>query len=401
MNEEFDIKQIAKFIYKRKNILIYILLISLIIGALYTFVIKRPVYESSTQILIDRADASIEKYITGNDILKSKNVEVKFDKTSKIITVIASNKKKDEAFNEVNEYIDIVEKKLQETYGIKTFKLLETPQVAEKPSNASYVKDITVCLIIGMVGYIFYIIVLINFFGILNTSEIENIAKIKVIGKVKLEKISSKKKKETIKYNTSNEKIKNELKRIEANIELNKEIEKPKIITFTGVSKEVGTTYVVNNLAIQYTKIYDKVLIIDANTFTKTISKEYKLEDKNGLTNIIKDSNIGNIEKEVQNTEIENLYVLPAGNIEIEEEKFLQETLDNVLKILKNNYDIILIDTASINERIVPIPFAKVADATIIIAKEEKTRIEEIEKAKATIENVGGKISGVILNKVN
>ena len=123
MNEELDVKQILKFMYQRKNILICILLISLIVGVLYTFVIKRPVYESNTQILIDKADASIENYITGNDILKSKSLDVKFDKASKIIKVTATNRKKDEAFNEVNRYMDVVEKKLQETYGIKTFKI--------------------------------------------------------------------------------------------------------------------------------------------------------------------------------------------------------------------------------------------------------------------------------------
>lgn len=406
MNEELDVKQILKFMYQRKNILICILLISLIVGVLYTFVIKRPLYESNTQILIDKADASIENYITGNDILKSKSLDVKFDKASKIIKVTATNRKKDEAFNEVNSYMDVVEKKLQETYGIKTFKILETPQVAETPNNASYIKDILECLIIGIIGYIGYIIVLINFIGIINASRIENIAKINVLGKVSMEKMPknkmfSKKTKEQIKYRTSNEKIKNELKRIETNIELNKEIEKPKIITFTGVNKESGTTYIVNNLAIQYTKIYSKVLIIDANVFTKTISKEYKLESKEGFTNIIEDSSLENIENRIKNTEIENLYVLPVGNIEIEEEKFLQGTLENILKILKNNYDIILIDTASINEKVIPMPLVKVADATIIVVKEEKTKVEDVEKAKIAIENIGGKISGAILNKVN
>ena len=406
MNEELDVKQILKFMYQRKNILICILLISLIVGVLYTFVIKRPLYESNTQILIDKADASIENYITGNDILKSKSLDVKFDKASKIIKVTATNRKKDEAFNEVNSYMDVVEKKLQETYGIKTFKILETPQVAETPNNASYIKDILECLIIGIIGYIGYIIVLINFIGIINASKIENIAKINVLGKVSMEKMPknkmfSKKTKEQIKYRTSNEKIKNELKRIETNIELNKEIEKPKIITFTGVNKESGTTYIVNNLAIQYTKIYSKVLIIDANVFTKTISKEYKLESKEGFTNIIEDSSLENIENRIKNTEIENLYVLPVGNIEIEEEKFLQGTLENILKILKNNYDIILIDTTSINEKVIPMPLVKVADATIIVVKEEKTKVEDVEKAKIAIENIGGKISGAILNKVN
>ena len=394
--EELDIKQIFKFTYQRKNILIYILLISIVVGALYTFVIKRPKYESKAQILIDKADASIEKYIVSKDVLKSENIDVKFDKTSKIITAIATNTKKDSAFNEINSYIDTLEDSLQATYGTKTFKMLETPQAPTSPSNATYLKDIAICVLVGIVGFAVYIIVLLNISGMVSASEIENLAKINVLGKVSLEK--KKNKKETIKYTTSNINISNQLKRIEANIELNKE--KSKTILFTGVGKQPGTTYIVNNLAIQFAKIYNKVLVIDANIFTKTLSKEYNLEEKFGLTNIIKLDTFKDIENIIQKTEKENIYVLPVGNVEVEEEKFLQSNVKELLKILENNYDIILIDTASINEKVLPIVLTNIVDTTIIVAQEQKTNIEDIENAKATIEKVGGKTSGVILNKV-
>ena len=394
--EELDIKQIFKFTYQRKNILIYILLISIVVGALYTFVIKRPKYESKAQILIDKADASIEKYIVSKDVLKSENIDVKFDKTSKIITAIATNTKKDAAFNEINSYIDTLEDSLQATYGTKTFKMLETPQAPTSPSNATYLKDIAICLLVGIVGFAVYIIVLLNISGMVSASEIENLAKINVLGKVSLEK--KKNKKETIKYTTSNINISNQLKRIEANIELNKE--KSKTILFTGVGKRPGTTYIVNNLAIQFAKIYNKVLVIDANIFTKTLSKEYNLEEKIGLTNIIKLDTFKDIENIIQKTEKENIYVLSVGNVEVEEEKFLQSNVKELLKILENNYDIILIDTASVNEKVLPIVLTNIVDTTIIVAQEQKTNIEDIENAKATIEKVGGKTSGVILNKV-
>ena len=163
MAEELDIKKIAKFIYQRKNIFIYILLASIIIGAIYTFIIKRPLYESKTSILIDKADASIEKYITSKDILKNKTIKVDFDKTSKIITATASYSKADAAFSELNEYIDVLEESLTQTYGTKTFKIIETPQVATKISNATYVKDILICIVGGIIKYALYILTVLNF----------------------------------------------------------------------------------------------------------------------------------------------------------------------------------------------------------------------------------------------
>ena len=103
--EELDIKQILKFMYQRKNILIYILLAATLIGMIYTFVIKRPTYEVTTQILIDKADASINDFIMSKDVLNNENIQVEFDKISKIITITTTMNKPDEAFNVTNQYI--------------------------------------------------------------------------------------------------------------------------------------------------------------------------------------------------------------------------------------------------------------------------------------------------------
>lgn len=398
MAEELDIKKIAKFIYQRKNIFIYILLASIIIGAIYTFIIKRPVYESKTSILIDKADASIEKYITSKDILKNKTIKVNFDKTSKIITATASYSKADAAFSELNEYIDVLEESLTQTYGTKTFKIIETPQVATKISNATYVKDILICIVGGIIIYALYILTVLNFKGFISAKEIENESKMKVLGEIKKEKPANKK--ETVKYETSNEAIENELKRIMANIELAPKVQKPKIIVCTGASHNVGTSYIVNNLAIQYSKIYKNVLIVDANINTKVLSKEYGVCEKTGIANLIKMDAITDINKIIQKTKNERISILPAGNIEVDEELFLNKNIDNTLKILENNYEVILVDTMSINENVLPIALAKIAESTIIVAQEDKTKIEDIQKAKNNIENVGGKSAGVILNKV-
>lgn len=71
----------------------------------------------------------------------------------------------------------------------------------------------------------------------------------------------------------------------------------------------------------------------------------------------------------------------------------------NIIKGLEKEYDIILIDTTSINENILPICLTSIADASVLIAESGKVKQEDIVKAKMEIENVGGKISGIILNK--
>lgn len=396
--EELDLKQILKYMYQRKNIFIYILLTAVLIGMFYTFVIKKPTYEVTTQILIDKADASIEDFIISKDVLNNENIQAKFDKTSKIISVTTTMNKPDEAFNITNQYTEKLQTKLEEIYGIKIFKIVTTPQVPQIPNNRTYLKDILISIVVGIIVYAAYIMLMFSIRGVTSSAEIENNIKIKVLGEVNLEK--KKDKNEIISYTTKNEEIINKLKRIEANIEFNKENEKPKLILLTSTEKNVGNTYITNNLATQYAKIYNKVLLIDTDINSKSLTKYYDKNEKEGLTNILKANDTNKIEKLIQKTQNENLYLLPVGNNNVEEDIFLQENINNILEELKKEYDIILIDSLSINENVAPIHLANIADATAIVIESGKTKIENIEKAKTTIEKVGGKIAGVIINKV-
>ena len=50
-------------------IIITIIIISLITGGIYTFSIKKPTYKVTAKVLIDKADASIEKTVSNKDVL--------------------------------------------------------------------------------------------------------------------------------------------------------------------------------------------------------------------------------------------------------------------------------------------------------------------------------------------
>lgn len=396
MNEELDLKEILKFIYQRKKILIYILIISLLIGVIYTFIIKKPTYKISTQILIDKSDASIENFLSSKDVLTDKNINTDFDKTTKIISISILSYKKDveQSLSTVTKYIENLQTKLEETYDIETFKILETPQIPQKASNASYVKDVGICIALGIIIYGIYIIIAMSLSGIVNGNEIERNLNMKLLGIVNLEK-----KKENS-NNIKNKEITEQIKRIEANIELNKENKRPKTILLTGTKKGVGTSYITKNLAEQYTKLYEKVLIIDTDIVKGKLTKEFLGKEQKGLTDIISTNIIDESEKLIIKLNNGKLFILPKGKENIDEVLFLKENIFAMLEKVKQNYDVILIDSLSINEHILPIALTNIADSTVIIAEKEKTKQEEILKAKTAIENVGGKISGVVLNKM-
>lgn len=395
MNEELDLKEIVKCIYQKKKILISIIAISLILGMLYTFLIKKPIYQVTSQILIDKADASIEQVVSGKDLIQD-GMEAKFDKTSKVIIITTEMTNQEDAFNKTNQYIEKLKTKLEEVYDIKVFKIIEEPELTQKASNITYAKDILIAVFIGIIIDGAYIMLILSFRGITNIFEIEENLKIKALGNVNLEIDKNKKE---ISYTTKNEKIVNQLKRIQANIMLNKDNPKPQTILLTGTKNGEGTTYITNNLAIQFAKLYSNILVIDTDIKNKTLTNIMTEKESEGLTELIQKNNITDTEKLIQKTKMENISVLPAGKMNVGEETFLTETISNIIEDVKKKYDIILIDSASINENVLPIRLASLADASIIVAESGKTKTENILKAKKEIENVGGKIAGIVLNK--
>ena len=113
MNEELDLKEIVKCTYQRRTTIITIIIISLILGMLYSFLIKEPTYKVTAQILIDKADASIEQVIISKDLIQN-DMKVEFDKTSKLIKITTEMSNQEETFNITNQYIEKLQTKLQE-----------------------------------------------------------------------------------------------------------------------------------------------------------------------------------------------------------------------------------------------------------------------------------------------
>ena len=395
MNEELDLKEIVKFMYQRKKIIIAIIAIAAILGMLYTFIIKKPTYKVTAQILIDKADASIEQVIVSKEIIQDE-IEATFDKTSKVIKVTIEMPNKDEALNTTNQYIEKLQSKLEEVYEINKFQIIETPELPQQASNENYIKDILMAVCVGIFIDGVYILIALNLKGLTNIFEIEEYLKIKALGVVNFD--NNKNQKQDV-YISENESIQYELKRIQANLMLNNDNKNPQTIVLTGTKKGVGSSYITNNLAMQFAKIYSRILIIDTDIKNKTLTNVMNKKECEGITDIISSNNIDNVNSLVQKTKVENIFILPVGIKKIGEEAFLTENMFNAIDKLKKNFDIILIDTSSINEGVLPICLTSIAEATVLIAESGKVKREDILKAKMEIENVGGKISGIVLNK--
>ena len=98
---------------------------------------------------------------------------------------------------------------------------------------------------------------------------------------------------------------------------------------------------------------------------------------------------------------IENLFFIPAGSIPPNpSELLILPEMKNLLENLKNAFDIIVLDgtpTELVTDSVV---LSRIVDTCLIVTNCKKTKTEDLKNTVNKIQNVGGNIAGVVINKI-
>ena len=184
-------------------------------------------------------------------------------------------------------------------------------------------------------------------------------------------------------------------------------INKKKAILFTSAREKEGKSFIVNNIAVAFAQANKKVLIVDTNLRTpKGRSQIFENQTGEGLSDFIKEitenklENLEKAKKYIKETKIPNLHILESGTIPPNPSELLSSTnMRNLLELLKSMYDLVLLDGTPSMIVSDSIALSTMVDSTILIAENKVSKINELKKTKRQIQDVGGKIMGVILNK--
>ena len=92
---------------------------------------------------------------------------------------------------------------------------------------------------------------------------------------------------------------------------------------------------------------------------------------------------------------------MTAGNIPPNPSELLvSEAMINTLAKLREIYDIIILDGPPIELVTDSIILTRIVDTTIIVVACNETKKDNLHKVVNSIENVGGKIAGIVVNKI-
>lgn len=447
--EEIDLKEIFNMFWNRKVPIIIIILIFTIIGGIYTINFVKPLYSSSiTLILVSSKGENQEngnQTITTNDItvnskliltyselLKSDNIlnkvisnldidmseeklrdtiMVKEVNNTEMIQITVTHKNPAESAQIANELAKVFSEEVEEMYNIKNIQIMGEADIPIEPSNINHAKDVMIFMIIGIVIGSTYVLIMNMFDTTIKTiEEVENEFKLPVLTSIPIytDKIKTTKNgdnEELIAHLDAKSPISETFRTLRTNIQFINNKNELKIILVTSTLPKEGKSFISANLAITFAQMGKKVILVDADMRKGRQNVIFKVAQKPGLSNYLLSVNANsktNISNYVQNTQVDGLSLLPAGDIPPNPSELLvSETMINTVETLRNEYDIVVLDgppTELVTDSLI---LTRIVDSTIIVTACKETKKGNLHRIIKNIQNVGGKISGIVVNKMN
>lgn len=195
---------------------------------------------------------------------------------------------------------------------------------------------------------------------------------------------------------------------LRTNIQFMNTNKKMKTLLVTSTLPGEGKSWVAANLAVTFAQTGKKVILIDADMRKGRQYAIFGASPKPGLSNYLSQVEIDENEKTseeivdfIQETDVENLYLVPAGNVPPNPSELLVSAqMIQLLDELKQLCDIIIIDGTPCELVTDSIILSRIVDSTIIVTAHKVTKKDALERVIKNIQNVGGKLAGVVINKI-
>jgi succinoglycan biosynthesis transport protein ExoP len=177
-------------------------------------------------------------------------------------------------------------------------------------------------------------------------------------------------------------------------------------LVLTSPGPTEGKSTVSSNLAIAIAEVGRRVLLIDADMRRPRQHEVFSVDNKLGLSTLLRDKFPLNgdltLDGAIRETKIPGLSLLPSGpNSSSSTNLLINPHMSHLMKYLKEQYDIILIDTPPMLQ----IPDARVigrlADSVVMVVRANKTTRGALMAACQRFSEDGTKILGTILNDWN
>lgn len=174
------------------------------------------------------------------------------------------------------------------------------------------------------------------------------------------------------------------LRALRSSLEFSMMDDSSSVVGVSGLIPGVGKSFISVNLAALFAGLGKKVLLIDADLRKGRLHKEFGIKRGEGLSQVLLRETTA--EKVTHSTEVENLFVIPCGNVpanpaELLGSRHYQELIDQ----FKTEYDLVIVDTPPIMLVTDAALACRVAAQVVMVIEYNKHSVEAIKDGMAQI----------------
>ena len=216
-------------------------------------------------------------------------------------------------------------------------------------------------------------------------------------------------KKELLTYKDPKSPVSEVFRTLRTNIQFMSVNGKLKTLLVTSTFPEEGKSWITANLAVTFAQAGKKVLLIDADMRKGRQFNIFEVSPRPGLSNYLSNMDENNMETSevkikdyIQETAIENLDILVAGNVPPNpSELLISDRMTELLKKLKTKYDLVMIDGTPCDLVTDAVILSRIVDSTLVVTAQKETKKDNLVRVVKNIKNVGGNVCGIVVNKID
>lgn len=169
-------------------------------------------------------------------------------------------------------------------------------------------------------------------------------------------------------------------------------------IAVTSSEMAEGKSTVAGNIAISFAQSEKKVILVDCDLRKPSVHKNFKASNLVGVSEVL----LGKVTlDEAVQQRYDNFNYLTSGKIPPNPSEMLASTaMTNLIKRLKDEYDLIILDTAPLRAVTDAQILSTKVDGTILVVRAGKTKKDVVIEAKNLLDKVGANVIGTVLNAV-
>jgi receptor protein-tyrosine kinase len=175
--------------------------------------------------------------------------------------------------------------------------------------------------------------------------------------------------------------------------------EQRQVLTIVGTERGEGRTYLAANLAVVFSQLGERTLLIDADMRQPRQHDLFLLQNKVGLSTVL--SGRSRDEAIIRITDLAGLYVLPAGPVPPNPLELLSRlNFDEFLIHVRATFDVVIIDTPALSTGEDAAMIAVRTGAALAIARSGQTLVAHFNDMAQGLMNAGVAVVGSVLNEV-